>query len=113
MGDASPSSFDAANRMAVDRIMEAEALLIDIAPAIKVIPDFKEDLFTYAGPLIDWTRMVKPQRLALTNLIIYEGFADTPEQAERLVEFFPNGKVQLSAIVITQVIGREVVITRQ
>jgi hypothetical protein len=72
--------------MAVDRIMEAEALLIDIAPAIKVIPDFKEDLFTYAGPPIDWTRMVKPQRLALTNLIIYEGFADTPEQAERLVE---------------------------
>lgn len=78
--------IDEANKKAVERILSAEAILVDIQPAYKAIPGFKSNLITYAGPPIEWERMCKPQKLAILNLIVYEGLADTPEKAQRLVE---------------------------
>ena len=85
MGRLTGSGIDKANTKAVQRILSAEALLVDIKPAIKAIPGFKEDLITHAGPPIEWEKMVKPQRIAITHLIVYEGLADTPEAAEKLI----------------------------
>ena len=75
----------AANQKAVQRILEAEATLVDIKPAIKAIPGFKADLITHAGPPVAWERMCKPQKLAVMNAIRYEGLADTLDEAERKV----------------------------
>ncbi|HZW58430.1 MAG TPA: DUF1116 domain-containing protein [Nitrososphaerales archaeon] len=75
----------AANQKAVERILEAEAILTDLKPAIRAIPGFREDLVTHAGPPIEWERMCKPQKLAVLNAIRYEGLADTQEEADRLV----------------------------
>ena len=75
-----------ANEEAVKRVLSADCRLIDIEPAGKIVPGFKRNLFTHAGPPIEWKRMCKPQKLAITNLIMYEGLADTPEKAERLAE---------------------------
>jgi hypothetical protein len=80
------SLIEEANKEAVKRILKADCQLVDIAPAGKVVPGFKSDLFTHAGPPIEWERMCKPQKLAITNLIMYEGLVDTPEKAERLAE---------------------------
>ena len=72
------STIDEANKKAADRILSAEAVLVDLKPAIKAIPGFKHDLITHAGPPIGWDRMVKVQRLAVINAIRAEGLAGTP-----------------------------------
>jgi hypothetical protein len=79
------SEIDEANRKAVDSIISAEAVLVDIMPARKAIPGFKDNLITHAGPPISWDRMVTVQKIAVVNAIRSEGLADTPEAADRLV----------------------------
>ena len=80
------SQIEEANLEAVKRILAAECNLVDIEPAGKIIPGFKSDLFTHAGPPIEWERMCHTQKYAIKNLIMYEGLADTPEKAARLAE---------------------------
>jgi hypothetical protein len=77
--------IEQANRKAVDRIFAAEALIVDLKPAIKAIPGYKANLVTHAGPPIEWDRMCKVQKLAVINAIRFEGLADTPEKADRRV----------------------------
>jgi len=86
MRELTTSEIDEANKKAVERILSAECTLVDISPAIKAIPGFKSNLITHAGPPIEWKRMCQPQKLSIIHLIIYEGLADTPKKAERLVE---------------------------
>ena len=74
-----------ANSRAVARILESEAVLVDLKPAIKVIPGYKQNLITHAGPPIAWDNMCKVQKLAVINAIRFEGLADTPERADQLV----------------------------
>jgi len=80
------SRIDRANKEAVERILSAESSLVDIMPAGEAIPGFRSDLILHAGPPIAWERMCVPQRMAIANLIVYEGLAETPEKAGRLVE---------------------------
>lgn len=72
-----------ANEEAVKRILAAECNLVDIETAIN-IPGYQSNLFTHAGPPVTWERMCHTQKYAIKNLIMYEGFADTPEEADRL-----------------------------
>ncbi len=80
------SDIDQANEEAVERILAADAVLVDIKPAGKAISGFKSNLITHAGPPIEWSRMCFTQRFAVMNLAVYEGLADTPEQAASLIE---------------------------
>lgn len=80
------SEIDEANRKAVDNIISAEAILVDMKPARNAIPGFKDNLITHAGPPIPWERMIKVQKIAAINAIRSEGLADTPQQAEKLVD---------------------------
>lgn len=88
-----PEEIEKANQKAVARMIESEAYLVDIQPAIKVIPGFKQDLITHAGPPIEWSRMAKVQKVAIINAAIAEGLADTPEIAEKLIE---RGEIQIA-----------------
>jgi len=54
-------------------------------PARDVIPNFKDNLITHAGPPITWERMIKVQKIAVINAIRSEGLADTAEEADKLV----------------------------
>ncbi len=78
--------IDEANRKAADRIIAAEAVVVDMKPAARAIPGFKSNLITHAGPPIAWERMVKVQKIAVINAIRAEGLADTPQRAEKLVK---------------------------
>jgi Protein of unknown function (DUF1116) len=80
------SEIDEANRKAVDRVISAEALLVDMKPARNAIPGFRDNLITHSGPPISWEKMLKVQKMAVINAIISEGLAETPEQAEKLVD---------------------------
>jgi len=79
------SEIDEANKKAINRVLSAEAVLVDVQPARKAIQGFKDNLITHAGPPISWEKMLKVQKIAVINAIRSEGLADTPQQADKLV----------------------------
>ncbi len=77
--------IEKANKKAVEQMMESEPHWVDMGVAEKVIPDLKGMKLLHAGPPITWDRVSGPLKGALIGAVIYEGWADTPEKAERLL----------------------------
>ncbi|MEW6624433.1 MAG: DUF1116 domain-containing protein [Bacillota bacterium] len=76
----------AANEEAVNRIKKAEAVLIDIKPAIEVIPGMTQNTILHAGPPIQWERMAGPMQGAIIGAMLYEDMAKSKEEAEWLIK---------------------------
>ncbi len=49
--------IEAANQTAVNRMIDGDPVLVDIAPAIEVIPGMKDRMITHSGPPIPWSKM--------------------------------------------------------
>jgi hypothetical protein len=84
-----------ANAEAVGRLIKADPVLVDIAPAGEVIPGLKGKMILHSGPPITWERMCGAQKGAMAGMAIYEGWAGDFEEACRLLEkgaikFEPN-----------------------
>lgn len=71
-----------ANRLALERFMEARPLFVDVAKAIDVIPNMTADTILHAGPPIAWQDMCGPMKGAIIGLILFENMAQTAEEAE-------------------------------
>jgi Protein of unknown function (DUF1116) len=78
-------AVDAANRVALDRLLAAHQILVDVRPAIEVVPGMTRETVLHAGPPITWERMSGPMRGGIVGALIYEGFATKWEEAERAV----------------------------
>jgi len=78
-------TVDHANRVTLDRILAAHQVLIDVRPAIEVVPGMTRETVLHAGPPIAWDRMSGPLRGGIVGALIYEGLATTWQEAERLV----------------------------
>jgi len=101
MGEESRTSTDikqkieAANAEAVKRINAAEPVLTEIAPAGEVIPGLKDRMILHSGPPVEWQQMCGAQKGAMIGAALFEGWAENPEDATRLLEsgavsFEPN-----------------------
>ncbi|HET8679077.1 MAG TPA: DUF1116 domain-containing protein [bacterium] len=84
--------IDAANNEAVGRMIAAEPILVDVAPAGDVIRGLGGRTILHSGPPVNWDRMCGAQRGAVIGIIRFEGWADEPDDAVRLVE---RGEVRL------------------
>ena len=84
--------IEAANQTAVKRMIDGDPVLVDIAPAIEVIPGMKDKMITHSGPPIPWNRMCGAQRGAIIGQVLYEQWAKTPEKAVAMLE---NGEIIL------------------
>jgi uncharacterized protein DUF1116 len=73
-----------ANATALDRLLSARPLLVDIKPAREAIPELGERLLLHAGPPIEWSDMCGPMRGAAIGAMLFEGWAPDPDEAERL-----------------------------
>src|SRR5215468_12657106 len=73
------------NKVTIDRILAAHQVLIDVRPAIEVVPGMTRETVLHAGPPIAWERMSGPMRGGIVGALIYEGLATTWQEAERLV----------------------------
>lgn len=87
--------IEAAKEEAVKRINGANPVLVDIAPAREVIPGLGNKMILHSGPPVDWQKMCGAQRGAMMGIALYEGWAKTAEEAERLLQsgairFEPN-----------------------
>ncbi|MDG6940292.1 MAG: DUF1116 domain-containing protein [Nitrososphaerota archaeon] len=73
-----------ANTLTVERMMQADPLWVDMGLASEKLKGMKGRTLLHAGPPIAWERMSGPLRGAVMGACIYEGWASTPEEAERL-----------------------------
>ncbi len=82
--------IDKANQQAIEKIKGAHPVLIDMAIAKDVIPALNNKTILHAGPPIAYKDMCGPMVGAIIGAIIYEGWADDYETAQKLAE---NGEV--------------------
>lgn len=62
----------------------------------------KKETILHSGPPITWDRISGPQKGAVIGALIYEGFADAPEKAEKMVK---QGEIDLSPCHDHQCVG--------
>lgn len=86
----------AANDTAVARMLAAEPMLVDVVRAEEVIPELAVGRkILHAGPPVEWSRMCGPMRGAITGIAVFEGWAASLDEAEKMAgagefEFHPN-----------------------
>ena len=80
--------LEEANRVAYDRYLAAQPRLVDLVRAGEAIAGLGpgERRILHSGPPIAWPDMCGPQRGAIAGAILYEGWADDLEAAEKLAE---------------------------
>jgi len=79
-------NIEQANNQAIARMMAAHPVLKTVARAGDVVPGLEAKTLLHAGPPIEWPRMSGPLRGAVIGALIYEGLADSREQAIHLIE---------------------------
>jgi Protein of unknown function (DUF1116) len=77
--------INAANEEALRRVVAADPVLVDVAPASEVIPGMRDRLILHSGPPVTWNRMCGAQRGAAIGMCLFEGWASDPAQAEELL----------------------------
>lgn len=87
-----------ANREAVERLLSAHPVLIDVGLAGETIPGMARTTILHAGPPVAWERMCGPQRGAVMAALMLEGLASSPDEAADLaasgaISFRSNNEV--------------------
>ena len=73
-----------ANRTAVERLLAAGSVLVDVRPAREVL-GLPDRTLLHAGPPLLWENASGPMRGALIGACLFEGWASTVEEAERIL----------------------------
>jgi len=76
--------IDEANEKAIDRILAARPMLVEIRRAKDVIPSMTKYTILHSGPPIEWKRMSGPTKGGVWGALIYEGLAGDQKEADRL-----------------------------
>ena len=87
--------IEQANAEALQRMLAADPVLVDVIPASQAIPALREKMILHAGPPIDWQTMCGPMRGAVTGIAVFEGWAYDLEGAAEIAasgqfDFQPN-----------------------
>ena len=87
--------IDAANRVAVERLLNGDPVLVDVCRAEDVVPGMRDRLLLHAGPPVEWARMCGPMRGAAAGASVLEGWATDLDAAAALaaqgrLDFEPN-----------------------
>ena len=89
------AAIEAANARAVERMLAADPVLLDVAVAGDVIEGLGGRTILHAGPPIAWPDMCGPMRGAIAGAIVLEGWAGDLDKAAKLaaaggIAFHPN-----------------------
>ena len=89
------AAVEAANARAVERMLAADPVLVDVAAAGDAIEGLGDRTVLHAGPPIDWPEMCGPLKGAVAGAIVLEGWAGDLDAAAGLaaaggVAFHPN-----------------------
>ncbi len=92
----------AANERAVQRMLAARPVLVDVRPASEVVPGMSRQTILHAGPPITWDRMCGPLRGAVIGALLYEELAQNEQEALALIE---RGEIEFSPCHHHQAVG--------
>jgi hypothetical protein len=81
-----------ANEEVAQRMIQGEPVLVDIAPAGEVIPGLQDKMILHSGPPIEWSYMCGAQRGAIIGMTLFEGWAETADQAQEMLD---SGEINL------------------
>lgn len=84
--------IDAANNLAMERILSAHPVWLGIRTAGEVL-GIKANQFLHAGPPIAYANMCGPMKGAALGAVLFENLAATPEEATALLE---NGSIEFA-----------------
>jgi uncharacterized protein DUF1116 len=79
-------AIEAANQVAVERMLTAQPSLVDVRPAGEAIAGLEGRMLLHSGPPIEWSRMCGPVQGAAIGACLYEGWATTPDKARKLLD---------------------------
>ena len=88
--------IELANQQALDIMLKADPVLIDVVTAEKAIPALAEGKkILHAGPPIEWARLCGPMQGAVAGIAVFEGWAENLDDAVGKAasgeyEFHPN-----------------------
>ncbi len=80
-----------ANQEAIGRMTSANPVLADVQRAGDVIPGMEKNLILHAGPPVKWEDMCGPVKGAVMGALMYEGMAESVEDAQKLAS---SGKIR-------------------
>ncbi|TNV20744.1 DUF1116 domain-containing protein [Buttiauxella sp. B2] len=75
---------NAANKLAVERIIQSQPVLVGYDQAINVVPGMTRNTILHAGPPITWAKMCGAMKGAVTGALVFEGLAANLENAAQL-----------------------------
>jgi len=78
--------IDKANERAIEKVLNAQPVWVDVGLAKDVIPGFTDDTICHAGPPVKWENMCGPMQGAVIGALIYEGKAKDEAQARQIAE---------------------------
>ncbi len=84
--------IEKANDEAVSRMVAANPVLVDVAPAAEVVPGLEDMMILHSGPPVDWDHMSGAQQGACIGMALFEGWAKNKRDAVKLLE---NGTITL------------------
>jgi hypothetical protein len=95
MNEQMKNKIEKANSTAIERVLKSTPVLVDIRPAIEVLPNMKRNSIFHAGPPIEWKRMCGPMKGAIVATMIFEELAHDWNEAVKLIKqgdivFSPN-----------------------
>jgi hypothetical protein len=87
------SRIEAANALAVERIITSQPVLVGFGQAIDVVPGMTPKTILHAGPPIEFERMAGAMKGAVTGALVFEGLADDLDAAYALAA---SGEIEFS-----------------
>ncbi|HOO88640.1 MAG TPA: DUF1116 domain-containing protein, partial [Synergistales bacterium] len=76
--------LEKANQEALSRLLAAQPLIVGMGIAKETVPGMKDKMLLHAGPPLTWETASGPIRGGVMAACMYEGWAKTPEEAEKL-----------------------------
>lgn len=70
------------NARAVERLCAAEPVLLDVRPALEVVPGMTRTTILTSGPPLPWELYAGGQRAGIIGGALFEGLASDPDEAE-------------------------------
>jgi hypothetical protein len=80
------AKIEEANQKTLDVLLRGQPVLVDIRPALEVVPGMTENMVLHSAPPIEWKRMCGPHRHGIAGAVVWEGLADTHDDAVSMIE---------------------------
>ncbi|ORB31521.1 DUF1116 domain-containing protein [Mycolicibacterium parafortuitum] len=88
------TSVEHANALAFERLDAADPWVVDVAAARDVLPGYRDNLVLTSGAPMEWSQYTGGQREALIGGALFEGLADSREDA---IAGFDSGRIEVGA----------------